>query len=275
MRSDHRLIDHSLDGNNNTPSSSPHTIRRNGRGKNNSSNSSSSSNSSNKLGRRIFIKYNKYKYMQNLVAAAVCMMVVRSILSNISVSNFPAETHPLVRLDAAGKLQREGLPPKSIDLIQQSRRTSPRPPFRMGSNPPLKVRRISGGNYSNSDTGNIQNNKVPADGTMLVQPDDYIYKRDLSRYDAAPIVVPEYRLLFFSVPKVACTTFKFLFRRIKGIEEWDSQDPRQVLPHNPEFNGLRYVWELWWPGHPFLVCFFVAVVVGRIVGHRWALHLAG
>ncbi|KAL3940174.1 MAG: hypothetical protein SGARI_001092 [Bacillariaceae sp.] len=79
--------------------------------------------------------------------------------------------------------------------------------------------------------------------TFLVDEHDYIYARNLSRFDAAPIIVPEYKLAFFSVPKVACTTFKFLFRRINGAQHWDSQDYKLVLPHNPKYNGLKYLWD--------------------------------
>jgi hypothetical protein len=77
----------------------------------------------------------------------------------------------------------------------------------------------------------------------VVEDGDYIFKRDLSRFDAAPIIVPEYKLAFFSVPKVACTTFKFLFRKMKGIEDWDNQDYQLILPHNPRHNNLKYLWD--------------------------------
>lgn len=79
--------------------------------------------------------------------------------------------------------------------------------------------------------------------TNLIDPNDYIFARNLSRFDAAPIIVPEYKLAFFSVPKVACTTFKFLFRRMSGAQRWDSQDFKLILPHNPKYNGLKYLWD--------------------------------
>lgn len=103
---------------------------------------------------------------------------------------------------------------------------------------------------SNSQFNQVTRNFVNAskqqqsrNADLLVQPNDYIYFRDLTRYDAAPIVVPEYNLVFFSVPKVACTTFKFLFRRMKGIWNWDDQDDTLILPHNPAANGLTYLWD--------------------------------
>ncbi|KAG7347225.1 sulfotransferase family protein [Nitzschia inconspicua] len=80
-------------------------------------------------------------------------------------------------------------------------------------------------------------------GKFLVDENDYIYKRDLFRFDAAPIILPEYKLVFFSIPKVACTTFKFLFRRIMGIKDWKNQDFKLILPHNPKYNNLKYLWD--------------------------------
>eukprot|EP00934_Nitzschia_sp_Nitz4_P003633 Nitzschia sp. Nitz4//scaffold39_size137210//59230//60906//NITZ4_003199-RA/size137210-processed-gene-0.63-mRNA-1//-1//CDS//3329550383//3623//frame0 len=77
----------------------------------------------------------------------------------------------------------------------------------------------------------------------LVQAEDFIYKRENGQWDSAPIVVEEYKLLFFAVPKVACTTFKQLFRRINGAEDWMSQDTDRILPHNPDENGLKYLWN--------------------------------
>ena len=81
------------------------------------------------------------------------------------------------------------------------------------------------------------------DNEFIVNKNDYIYSAysSSSCYDCAPIVVKEYKLLFFSVPKVACTTFKFLFRRIQGVIDWDNQDSILGLPHNPEYNNLTYL----------------------------------
>lgn len=78
---------------------------------------------------------------------------------------------------------------------------------------------------------------------MLVQPGDFVYQRRPKQWDAAPIVIEEYKLLFFTVPKVACTTFKQLFRRIAGMPDWKSQDPKRMLPHNPVENGLKYLYN--------------------------------
>jgi hypothetical protein len=66
-----------------------------------------------------------------------------------------------------------------------------------------------------------------------VEPHDYIYQR---RWDAAPVVVESHKLVFFTVPKVGCTVWKQLFRRMMGFQNWKS-----MLPHDPETNGLVYL----------------------------------
>mmetsp|Transcript_17333 Transcript_17333/g.37988 ORF Transcript_17333/g.37988 Transcript_17333/m.37988 type:complete len:692 (-) Transcript_17333:3225-5300(-) len=80
---------------------------------------------------------------------------------------------------------------------------------------------------------------------FLVEEDDIIYKGYRSSFDSAPMVDEKHKLIFFSTPKVACTTFKFLFRRIMGVEDWDFQDgiEGKNLPHNPKFNNIKYLWD--------------------------------
>jgi hypothetical protein len=92
---------------------------------------------------------------------------------------------------------------------------------------------------SDPKTKTTTTNDINNDNKFMVDKNDYIYSS--SCYDCAPIVVKEYKLLFFSVPKVACTTFKFLFRRIQGVEDWDNQDSNLGLPHNPKYNNLKYL----------------------------------
>uniref|UniRef100_A0A7S3Q9I0 Carbohydrate sulfotransferase n=1 Tax=Chaetoceros debilis TaxID=122233 RepID=A0A7S3Q9I0_9STRA len=56
-----------------------------------------------------------------------------------------------------------------------------------------------------------------------------------------PIVIEEYKLVFFFIPKVACTEWKLLFRRILGFSpDWDPEIAIQKL-HNPAYNGLTYL----------------------------------
>lgn len=77
--------------------------------------------------------------------------------------------------------------------------------------------------------------------TLEVLPTDRIVSKDPEQWDRSPIVIEEFRLIFFSIPKVACTTWKQLFRRIMGAKDWQSHDGNKYLPHNPKFNNLKYL----------------------------------
>eukprot|EP00533_Pseudo-nitzschia_delicatissima_P006933 CAMPEP_0116089328 /NCGR_PEP_ID=MMETSP0327-20121206/6368_1 /TAXON_ID=44447 /ORGANISM="Pseudo-nitzschia delicatissima, Strain B596" /LENGTH=380 /DNA_ID=CAMNT_0003580515 /DNA_START=131 /DNA_END=1273 /DNA_ORIENTATION=- len=63
---------------------------------------------------------------------------------------------------------------------------------------------------------------------------DGIFQR--GGWDKDPIVIESHKLLFFTVPKNACTTFKKLFRRMMGYQDWLNKSP-----HDPAKNGLRYL----------------------------------
>lgn len=66
-----------------------------------------------------------------------------------------------------------------------------------------------------------------------VEEDDYIFSSHLG---AAPIVVESHKLIFFYVPKVSCTVWKQLFRRMMGYEDW-----KTMFPHNTRTNGLLHL----------------------------------
>jgi hypothetical protein len=72
------------------------------------------------------------------------------------------------------------------------------------------------------------------DVTVTVEPKDYIYNK--KGWNTAPIVIEKYKLVFFTIPKVGCTTWKQLFRRMMGYNNWKAPDP-----HNPKTNGLTYL----------------------------------
>ena len=70
---------------------------------------------------------------------------------------------------------------------------------------------------------------------LIVLPEDEFYR---IRYQS-PIVLKKYKLLFVPIPKVACTQWLQLFRRMEGQKDWVT---RQIgLPYTPEFNGLTYL----------------------------------
>lgn len=92
-----------------------------------------------------------------------------------------------------------------------------------------------------SNNGSPKKDVIHSD--RLVEPSDFIYEYKPSQWDSAPIVVKDYKLIFFAIPKVACTTFKQLFRRMMNLTDWKVQGTNRMLPHNPSTNGLRYLWD--------------------------------
>lgn len=72
---------------------------------------------------------------------------------------------------------------------------------------------------------------------------DMIYYQQGKQWDVAPIVIAEYKLVFFTIPKVGCTVFKQLFRRIAQCPDWRTHDYKLGLPHNPGINSLTYLYH--------------------------------
>lgn len=67
----------------------------------------------------------------------------------------------------------------------------------------------------------------------LLKEQDSIYRLSWM----SPFVLEERRLLFFTIPKVACTVFKQLLRRMSGYPNWKKHN--NDLPHRQQFNGLK------------------------------------
>lgn len=59
----------------------------------------------------------------------------------------------------------------------------------------------------------------------------------------SPIIIPDFKLVFFTIPKVGCTVWKQLFRRMMGLKDWTTHSEETKLPHNPNANGLRYLYD--------------------------------
>lgn len=62
-----------------------------------------------------------------------------------------------------------------------------------------------------------------------VLPDDIIYKNSRTIF-----VIPQYRLIFFTFPKVACTEWKRMFMRMNGNQNWCNISDNDV--HKPKIN---------------------------------------
>ena len=72
---------------------------------------------------------------------------------------------------------------------------------------------------------------------VIVEPDDFIYSY---HWEAAPIVNTEFKIIFFTVPKVGCTVWKQLFLRMAGDASWRRMDDQL---HDPSKNGLQYLFH--------------------------------
>lgn len=83
------------------------------------------------------------------------------------------------------------------------------------------------------------NNNTKDQNNAYLSKSDYIYKR--GSWDGAPVVVEKYQLIFFTVPKVGCTVFKQLFRRMANLKDWPTSASGK--PHNPKVNGLTYLYN--------------------------------
>jgi hypothetical protein len=78
----------------------------------------------------------------------------------------------------------------------------------------------------------------------LLKPYHYIYDTSHEGFwGSSPIVVETHKLVFFTIPKVGCSVWKQLFRRMMGFENWNVQDYEAGLPHNPAYNGLKYLYN--------------------------------
>jgi hypothetical protein len=67
----------------------------------------------------------------------------------------------------------------------------------------------------------------------IIRVNDYVYSKQ--DFDSSPIVIPQYKLVFFTVSEVADVTWRCLFRRMMGFNDW-----RNV---SRQFEGLRYLYD--------------------------------
>lgn len=105
--------------------------------------------------------------------------------------------------------------------------------------------------FASEKTRSLQTDRIEKDKSidstaispeLLVKAEDDIYNYN-GIWDGSPIILESHKLVFFSIPKVGCTTFKQLFRRMMGFPDWKSQDGALMLPHNPQRNGLKYLYH--------------------------------
>ena len=137
------------------------------------------------------------------------------------------------REDESRKRQKDEKHTKAKDVMKQAREQA-------GERAEQDQNRKSRGKDRN-DPGRGIRYQNQHGSTIILLPQDGIYQK--GTWDKAPIVLEEYKLLFFTVPKVGCTAFKQLFRRMMGHADWKDHQyyTQPFLPHNPDRNGLKYL----------------------------------
>jgi hypothetical protein len=68
---------------------------------------------------------------------------------------------------------------------------------------------------------------------LLVRPNDYVYSNQ--DFDSSPVVLEDYKLVFFPIEGNGAETWRRLFRRMLGLEDWKNT--------TKQFEGLAYLSE--------------------------------
>ena len=87
----------------------------------------------------------------------------------------------------------------------------------------------------------INNLTQPIVDGKVLKHNDTIYQK--GNWDGTPVVVEKYKLVFFTLPNVGDTKWKQAFRRIEGHSDWNKTGGPKNLPHDPEQNGLTYLYK--------------------------------
>jgi Sulfotransferase family len=174
----------------------------------------------------------KQKLNKRHAAATFCSVLLLAVawfelrmFRALGITNSSNGHAPSVGATARGK-KSQGQVARALDRPQEQ--TDPPPP-KITKNTSKNEKKPPPPKYSKSDFANCS----------VLEPGDAIHS--YGDWDGAPVVVPEHKLLFFTLPKVGCTVWKQLFRRIAGYEDWLVDG--HPLPHAPSRNGLTYLYD--------------------------------
>ena len=93
--------------------------------------------------------------------------------------------------------------------------------------------------HKHSTNNDTRVSSPPSAGNYsFIQPTDPIMKKHNS--STTPIVIEEYKLLFFTVEKIGSTVLKQLMRRMMHYENYDEHSGTGI-PHMWPKNGLKYI----------------------------------
>jgi hypothetical protein len=156
--------------------------------------------------------------------------IILAIVGFLAISKYNAALIVCTSMQQQGSVRETGVPRNiDIDPIISAKKVEHVAPYAASSST----------HYTEMTNGALStDSKV---GDKLVQQGDNIYVR--GDWDGSPVVLEEYKLIFFTSAKVGCTVWKQLFRRIMGEKNWRAEATKQLLPWNPELNGLKYLYD--------------------------------
>jgi hypothetical protein len=161
-------------------------------------------------------------------AAYVILILVLFFAAGFFVENKEVQKDEVGLVEAASKKLsdvKELMPTKSPKIMWKTA-------IEVGVEPASHIKSLLGSREP------ILSTRSPS--SLVMGSNHYIYSQ--TRYwDGPPIIVPQFKLVFFTIPKAGCTVFKQLFRRINGFQNWEKHTPGGDLPHNPNINGLNYL----------------------------------
>jgi len=166
-----------------------------------------------------------------------------AVENGLNKSNIPPQVNSSDVVENV--LNKSNIPPhaNSSDIVENGLNKSNIPPQAN-----LKDGEGDDKNYTNETNNNHndtvhlkilpQSNSTPS---LKLLPTDLIYQ---SERWANPIIIYEYKLIFYPIPKVACTDWKRLFRRMGGQPEWNTTGLQLKLLHDPLLNNLTTLPQL-------------------------------
>jgi len=146
-----------------------------------------------------------------------------------TVTNTVTNTVPETIMDDGAKLA-----PKEFEDSRQSNTDAA--PETVPETVPKKVTKTVTKTLSVSAVENAVKKAPETDKDGIDWSDHIFSRRTEFEWGNDPIIVEKYKLMYFPIPKNACTTFKQLCRRMMGYEDWQTGQE-----HNPRWNGLKYL----------------------------------
>ena len=123
------------------------------------------------------------------------------------------------------------------DIQEHQFKEQRRMPQKTISIPEIDHKKVRARNLERYNTRKAEYNAMTESerAQLLVRPNIGFYRY---RY-YSPVISEKFKLMFVPIPKVACTQWLQLFRRMAGQPDW--QERVGSLPYTPDINGLTYL----------------------------------